>query len=203
MLECIWSTVQSVALICALNSTWTESNVTSCMWSLSFQFYTADLDKTYTYFENRCVPVTKRYTGIPTNKRSICSCVRLHIEQHMTKVVSPLHDMQLLLSRVECDGANTHYQPAPPQTHPQKKKKSQWYFLIYCFERICVAGRGSGSRLRNEQSCCCQTASHGRRAPLVRFGPYYSVIHVTLLHKMCSVCVHKHTTFTATHTQSH
>ena len=97
--------------------------------------------------------------------------------------VSPLHDMQLLLSTVGC-GANTHCQPAPPPT-----TKSHWYFLIYWSERLCDADKGSDSRLKKEQPCCCHAASRGRRSSPVCFGPYYCRLYMSHFCTKCAHCV--------------
>jgi hypothetical protein len=67
-LNCALSTVQSVALNYALNSTWTESNVTFCMWSLSSQSYTADLEKTYTDILK--IGAYRCQSGIPVNQQT-------------------------------------------------------------------------------------------------------------------------------------
>jgi hypothetical protein len=63
-----WSTVQSVALNCALNSTWTESNVTFCMWSLSSQSSTADQEETYTDILK--IGTYRCQSGIPVNQQT-------------------------------------------------------------------------------------------------------------------------------------
>ena len=67
--------------------------------------------------------------------------------------------------------------------------QSQWYFLIYWFERLCDAEKRSDSGLKTEQCCCCQAASHGRRSSPVCVGPYYCRLYMLHFCIKCALCV--------------
>jgi hypothetical protein len=137
--------------------------------------------------------------------RSIFSCVRLHIKNNTWR--SLFHPYTI------CSGCCRGLNVAPTLTNnlrfplhptPPPKKKSQWHFLIYWFERSCDGETGSGSRLRKDEACRGQAASHGRRSSSVCFGPYYySRLYMSHFCTKCAlcvcVCVHKHTTCNATH----